>query len=257
MNEILSLFSPEIIDKIESIDKTNLLGISLMGSYSRQEAGKFSDIDIVCFCKNEKQETQVFIIATKYIVISFVGKNEVEDWFTLPELATEFLFGVKNIVPIWDPKNYLEKLKARAIEFKWDKSIQEKANQYANSELTLLIEEVNKGIQGIMAEDIGRQLNSLFGLSHILFKIIQVKKGIFIIGDNTKYQQITALYENAPTTLKLMKEVFGEVPLELPKRVESGLRLFKIVSQEFLNTMDKPTLEMIAQTNNQIDSILD
>ena len=251
------MFTKKINKKIESIEKENLLGICLMGSYSRNEAGKFSDIDIVCFSKGKIRDTEVLMITGKYLAISYVQDNEVEDWFTKPELITEVLYGLTKLIPIWDTKNYLENLKKKAISFEWNNELQVKINEYVNRELTLLIEEVNKGIQGLFSKDNGRLLNSIFGLSHLLFKIICVQKKVFIKSDNTKYEQVLSIYEQYPQTVELMKKVFGEIPIKLENRVEAGLRLFKIISTEFKEEMDIKTLKMIRETNTSINWIIE
>ena len=245
------MFSKKIIKRIQQIDKTNLLGISLMGSYSRNEHGEFSDIDIVCISKKER-ELEVLFIEEKYMVISFVTENEVEKWFTNPELSFELLYGVAKLIRIWDSNNYLDNLKWRALSFKGDEVPQLKIDKYVNKELTFLIEEVNKGIQGLISKDKGRMLNCIFGLSHLLAKIIYVKKRILIVSDNTKYEQVLSSYKENREIEQLIKKVFGEVPMNLEERVRAGLKLFIEISNEFMGGMDGKTVRMITTANNSI-----
>ena len=191
-------------------------------SYSRGEAGTFSDIDIVCFSEKER-EMEVMIVAEKYMVISFVTKNEVEKWFTNPELSTTLLYGVTKLIPIWETNNYLTNLKIRASAFEWKDEMQTAIDKYVNRELVLLIEEVNKGIQGLISQDKGRMLNCIFGLSHLLATIVCVKKKIFIISDNSKYEQVLSSYSKKPKIVELLKMVFGEIPLDLAERTKACL----------------------------------
>ena len=250
------MFTDKINQKIQSIEKENLLGISLMGSHSRGDFGKFSDIDIVCFTKEVIKDVEVFIIDKKLIVISYVTDKEVENWFTSPEKITEILYGLTKLITIWDSNNYLKNLKNRANSFTWNDDLSKKIHKYVNKELTLLIEEVNKGIQGLINKDKGRMLNCIFGLSHILAKIICVKKRILIKGDNYQYEQVLNGYKEQLEITILLKKVFGENPIELEERVKAGLQLFKEISTEFKDEMDKETLKMIKSTNNSIDWIL-
>lgn len=249
------MFKEEINSKIQSIDRTNLLGISLMGSYSRAESGEFSDIDIVCFTKKET-ETEVLFVEEKYMVISYVTENEVEKWFTNPELSIEFLYGVTKLISIWENRSYLKNLKIRASSFKWSEDLQIKINQYVNRELIFLIEEVNKGMQGLIFQDNGRMMNCIFGLSHVLAKIICVKKKIFITSDNSKYEQVLLSYKENLETQELIKMVFGEIPLKLEERVKAGLKLYKKISMEFGDGMDAKTEEMVTIANKSVSRIL-
>jgi len=224
---------PKIIEEcLSGLEKNDEDSIALMGSYARNQNKRFSDIDIVYFTEYDANEVEIKLTEDRYTVISYINIKEVENWFVDPKLATEFMGGLKTLIPIWDPKNHLENLRKRAIEFSWNQNLQEKADKYACEEIVLLGEEVNKGIQGIISNDNGRMLNCLFGLSLGLAKILRVQKGILIKSDNDFYDEILSIYENEPETLQIIKNLFGIQESPIKSRVLSGLLLYeKIVSE--------------------------
>lgn len=247
------MFSNKISKRINEIRKQNLAGIALMGSYSRNEAGRFSDIDIECFTNEEDKEPEVSIIDNKLLVISYANIEEVKEWFTNPKFVVELIHGVRNLIPIWDPSGYLIKIKEKAINLNWTTKLQDKANIQTRKELVSLIEEVNKGIQGNISKDIGRQLNCVLGMSFGLFKIISIQKGIFIKGDNTLFDQVFQVYEKQNDVKKMMNSVFGISPNSLNERVLNGLELYKIISFEFINIFKQIEKEMILDTIKSIN----
>lgn len=226
------MFSQNISARINRIDKTNLRAIALMGSYARGEAKKYSDIDIVCFLKENVQERppQIKIIDQKYLVVSFVSFAEVESWFTLPEQAVKCILGLRYAKPIWDPNDCFVELQKRAIEFRWNDSFQLKANMYASKNLLSWVEEVHKALQGVLLRDTGRMLNGLHGLTFGLFHVVSVQRGILLFGDNSFFEQVTSYFGKESEFSQLSREAFGvEVAVELSQRVVAGLRLFCLV----------------------------
>ena len=119
----------KIIDKIvNDIYKEKIDGIALMGSYSLGEEKEFSDVDIVVFSNNPiKIETQ--FVDSKLVVISNINHQTIRDTFAKPEVATEVLFGIKNMNILWDPNQILKNLKEKARKFVWTDQFQDKANK--------------------------------------------------------------------------------------------------------------------------------
>lgn len=247
---------PKIInDCISGLEKNDDESIALMGSYARNQNGKFSDIDIVYFSECDARETKIKLTKNKYTVISYVNTNEVENWFVDPELATELIGGLKTLIPLWDPKNYLGKLKVRASEFKWNNNLQKKANEFARKEIILLGEEVNKGIQGMISEDDGRMLNCIYGLSLGLTKVLRVHKGILLNSDNDSYYEIMTMYENEPETLQMIKRLFGILDGSLKNKVISGLLLYEKIVNELNYLFIDENEEIIKYLLSNISSV--
>ncbi len=245
-----------ILRRVDEIDRARLQGIALMGSYARGEAKLYSDVDVVCFTKEKNKETEVSIVDDKFLVISFVYVDQTPEWFVNPMLITELLYGVQKLVPLWDPYHFLANLKERALNFLWTREIQAQANVYVCKEMKLLIEEVYKGLQGILSRDHGRMLNALFGLSHQLFKIIRVQKGILLRGGNCFYEQVLTIYEDHPLFIRLAKRVFGETVGTLEERVRDGLQLFLLTCEEFNGVLDDSTQMMIAKVRIDTEKML-
>lgn len=255
------MLKKKIIERINKIDKKNIEAIALMGSYARNEAEKYSDIDIVCFVKNIKDyndKNQIELLMDKYLVISYVDIQEVESWFTEPEKAVSYIYGLRTAKPLWDPNGFLEKIQRRALNFIWDDAMQRKANQYASKELISWIEEVHKALQGLILNDNGRMLNGLHGLTFGLFRVITVQKGILLRSDNSFFEQVLEGFGEGSQFTKLARESFGiGCALNIRERVISGLKLFLIVIDMMMDKFNEQDKKMICLVREEIGNELE
>ncbi|MCG8643504.1 MAG: nucleotidyltransferase domain-containing protein [Desulfobacterales bacterium] len=253
------MFSKAITQRIKEIHKEKLEAIALMGSYARNDANKYSDIDIVCFLKEKvsDQPTEIEVVDSKYIVISFCPKKEVETWFSDPEKVTECIAGLRSSKSIWDPYGFLCDLRRKAIDFKWDTTLQTKANEYASRELVSWIEEVHKALSGLLSDDIGRMLNGLFGLTYGLFKVLRVQSGIFLAGDNSFFQQVIDYFGEKSQLAILSKKAFGiDNALEIRDRVFAGIKLFDHITDLLLDILTDDDKKAILFVKDEIKKAL-
>jgi len=217
----------------DKFDCTGVQSIVLMGSFSRNEATEYSDIDIVRFafnneCKNLPGNGS-HIIDNRLVVVSDVNPSQVEEWFFEPNKASNCLQGVKNAKILIDRNQYFTEIQNRAFNFKWDDIMQQKANQYARKEMVGNIEEVHKGLAGLKRGEIGRILNARHGLSWGLCNIVQVQKGILRIGDNSFFDQIITVMGADSDWSKLCHISFGidgKTSPTLKEQIIAGLKLY-------------------------------
>ena len=117
---------------IERFDKSGVLAIVLMGSYSRGEAGHLSDIDVIRFTdESELTGAGSYLIDGYLVVVSDVTPGQVERWFTDPEAAVDSIMGARSAQALLDRDGYFAGIQARARAFTWDQTMQERANKWA------------------------------------------------------------------------------------------------------------------------------
>lgn len=226
--------------KISEIDKSDIEAIGLMGSYSRGEEKKYSDVDIVCILKKNanRKSTYIEIIEGKYVVTSYVTIEEMEECFTEPESATENMLGLQQVKVLYDPNKIFIKLRQRAIEFQWTEELQQKANKIVSKRLVGWIEEVHKALQGLISNDVGRMLNGLYGLTYGMFNIVRVQKGILLNGENSFYNRIVEYHGISSNLARLGEKAFGiNQNKGIKERVVSGLLLFDEVTEELMKVL--------------------
>ena len=140
---------PDFGALVDRFRTPEIRAIALMGSFARGDVGRFSDVDLVRFLGQETEtdsESQTHIINNRLVVVSEVTPAAVNDWFSKPEIASEYIKGVQTAKPLWDAEGHFQEIQARARSFVWDASMQEKADRWASQELVGWAEEVHKGI---------------------------------------------------------------------------------------------------------------
>ena len=238
-------------------DTQEVTAIALMGSFARNDAGTFSDVDIVRFHRRNdtrQVESATYFIHGALVVVSDVVPSQVEDWFTKPKQATTYIAGLRSAQALSDEKNYFRAIQDRAHRFVWDAAMQQKANAYASSQMVGWIEEVHKGLEGLRQCDDGRLINARHGLSWGLTDVMRVQKGILISGDNSSYLAVTAALGERSEWGQLSRKSFAiDGDVSLPDQVRAGLRLY-VLTAEWLAEVFKPEeRSLIEETVNRIN----
>ena len=194
----------------------------LMGSFARGDAGRFSDIDLVRFITDQEEaesEGQTYIINDRLVVVSNVTPEAVNDWFSKPEVASEYIKGVQIAKPLWEAEGYFRQIQERAHNFVWDAAMQRKADRWASQELVGWAEEAHKGLGGLRTGQVGRLLSARHGLSWGLTNVMRVHRGILLSGENNLYLEVVAALGEDSEWAKLSERVYGLIEQDLPHQV--------------------------------------
>ena len=248
---------------IQRFDAPAVHAIVLMGSYARGEAGPYSDIDVVRFTeRTELPGAGSYLVDGHLVVLSDVTPEQVERWFSEPEVATDTIMGARSAQVLLDRDGSFAGIQARARAFALDQAMQERANQRASAMLVGWIEEVHKGLAGLQHNDIGRLLNARHGLSWGLGRVMKVQRGMLMSGDNALYDELSLTMGQQSEWVRLLRTAFGieseagRAPM-LSEQVIAGLRLYILTAEliaPVLRTEDRP---LITQTVQLIRETLD
>ena len=238
-------------------DVQEVAAIALMGSFARNDAGTFSDVDIVRFHRGNdtrQVESATHFIHGALVVVSDVVPSQVEDWLTKPEQATTCIAGIRSARTLCDEEGYFRVIQARAHQFVWDETMQQKANAYASTQMVGWIEEVYKGLEGLRRCDNGRLINARHGLSWGLTDIMRVQKGILISGDNASYLAVTAALGERSEWVRLSRKSFAiDGDVSLPDQVRAGLRLYALTAEQLSEVFNPEERTLIEETVKQIN----
>ena len=227
------------------------VAFALVGSYARGDAGPFSDIDVVRFVDDDEVEngSRSFLIdgaggwqsadtseasrpSRTLVVRSTATPSLVESWFTEPIQVVNYVAGLREARPLWDPHGAFAAIQGRARRFVWTPELQERASRLAGQEMVGWIEEVHKGLEGLHRDDAGRLLNARFGLSWGLVRAVRVQRGILSDSDNTFLSDAIAAAGRESRWAQLLNSSFGAAQgntdkgPSLHETVRAGLLLY-------------------------------
>lgn len=244
-------------DLLQRLDVPGVRAIVLMGSYARDEAGPYSDIDLVRFIDDTQQPSGAgsYLYDGRLVVVSDVTPEQVEKWFHDPDGAVQVIRGARNARVLLDRKGYFAAIQARVEAFRWDEAMQTRANHWASEILVGLIEEVHKGLEGLRRQDVGRMLNARFGCSWVLGRVMRVQRGVLLSGDNDFYQALTREMSWQPEWVRLFRTAYGiedeqgNAPF-LAEQVKAGLQLYVLTAEllgSILRPEDAPLVQQTAE----------
>jgi hypothetical protein len=231
----------------DHFDNPAIHAIALMGSHARGDAGPYSDVDLVRFVTEQDLELPgagSHWINGRLVVVKNVAPAETETWFTRPELAVSTVAGVRSAHILIDRNETFAQLQARAHSFVWSEALQLQADIWASEQMVGWSEEMHKGLEGLRRGDIGRLLNSLFGGTFGLSRVLQVQRGVLLTGDNGFYAEVAAVVGLDAQWTLLRGIAFGVVdvhdrPPSLRERVVAGLGLY-VATVELLGDAIQP-----------------
>jgi predicted nucleotidyltransferase len=183
-------FLPSLITELKT---PNVTGITMAGSFSRGQAGSYSDIDLQLYVKEKPRELigslalrlwQGFLVSIHYDSI-----EEERAKLTSPWDAIWAVPGLRQAVILYDPTGSLADLKQAAVEFDWS-PLQPLADRFASSEIAGYAEEVYKILSGLSIENESKVLYANIGLILGMAKTVAVQRGILIETENRYFELI-------------------------------------------------------------------
>ena len=227
--------------------------IALLGSYARNDAGPFSDVDLLFLLRADAPQPEYtsFLVEDRLVTVNAVWPEQIDGWFTEPEQAVNVVAALRDALPLRDPERIFAAVQRRARAFTWTAEMQARADRYASREMVGLIEESHKGLEGLRRADVGRLLNARFGLSWLLARVVRVQRGILGNSDNSFYDDVRASLGHASRWSRLLATAFGAATsdsalLSLHEEVIAGLRLYCETARllaDILQADDRPLIE--------------
>jgi hypothetical protein len=243
-------------DLLQRFDHPSVQAIALLGSYARDDAGPFSDVDLlrlVAVDAPELPDNGTHLIDGWLVNVSSATPAGTRGWFERPEEAVSHIAGLRVARVLVDRNGALAGLQARAHAFVWDATMQGRADRWASRQLVGWAEEAHKGLEGLRRGDVGRLLNARHGCSWGLNHVIQVQRGVLVSGDNAVYDEVGAAMADQPEWLRLRRLAFGledaaGTAPTIAEQVRAGLRLYALTAELLDATLQPEDRPIIALT---------
>ncbi len=247
------LSAEQLRDLVVRFDVPGVQAILLVGSFSRGEAGLYSDVDLVRLVSKPLPGAGSHLwndqLINVLVNVSDADTKAVEAWFSEPEQAVDVVSGLRVARVLRDRDGAAEALVARAQAFVWTPALQKKADRWASTQLVGWAEEAHKGLAGLQTGDLGKLLNARFGLSWGLAKTVRVQRGLLSSSDNAFLNDLQTELRGTPDGvrwLSLLHKAYGLTGLPLSEQVRAGLKLYALTTellQPVLQACDRPVID--------------
>lgn len=174
---------------VVELDNDEIVGIIFGGSYARNEATPFSDVDIACFVPDSMKPPPKRFNYRDGRLLS-IGYRTVADTrreLARPERAIFIVTGFRRV--LLDKDGSVRRLMREIETFKFG-PLQEGANRYASFGMMLAAEQVHKILSEIFKRDDLALSYAISKLFSWLTEAVAVQRGILMKNDSTYYRQV-------------------------------------------------------------------
>lgn len=175
---------------------------------------------------------------------------------SIPESAIWVVPYLRVAKVLFDPNKIFSSLQKEATNFKW-KTIQEKADVYANKKLEKFSEEVIKIVTGLRENDDYLIVESLRWIVFGLAMVIAVQKGIYLDNENTYLKQVQNFVGYDTEWSRLLRQSAGLEPISgsfsIKSRGIAALKFYKETVNYLKDIIDPNARKVIDQAIELID----
>jgi len=183
----MTLSDPFIRSTLEQIDSPDVVGVGIVGSYSRGQESKFSDVDLDIFVdqlpENPYNRYTLRYWDGKLISLKYTLLDEERSALTNPRRAIWAIPGLRGMKVLLDKDGSMAALQQAAQDFDWS-SLQDAADEFAAEEVMGCAEEVHKILNGLARGHESTVLYATWGLVKNMLEAVAVQKGLMIISEN-------------------------------------------------------------------------
>src|SRR6266700_7127894 len=229
------------------LNNDNIVGIILGGSYARNEATPFSDVDIACFVPDSLKPTPKRFIYRDGRLLSIGTKTvaDIRSELARPERAIFIVSGFRRV--LLDRDGSVGRLIREIETFDWE-PLKRAADSYANFGMMIYAEHVHKILSEIFKRDDLALSCATSKLLSCLIEAVAVQCGVLVKNDSTYYRQVqeTMGLDSAWTRYHRLASGVDVVALNLYRETVALLR----------PTMHSDHLEVAEQAIRVIDEAL-
>ena len=181
------LSDPFIESVLEKIDSPDVMGVAIVGSYSRGQENRYSDVDFDIFV-SQLPEHQYDRYTLRYwdeklISLRYTLISDERSALTDPRRAIWAVPGLRGMKILLDKDGSLSELQKSAQNFDWS-TVQALANEFAAEQVMHCAEEAHKILNGLTRSHESTVLYAVAGLVWNMLEAVAVQRGILIISEN-------------------------------------------------------------------------
>ena len=189
----MTLSDPFLQSVLNRIDSPDVIGVGIVGSYSRGQESKYSDVDFDIFVstvlENPYDRYTLRYWDGKLVSLKYTLLDEERAALTDPRRAIWAVPGLDGMKIVLDKDGSLTALQKAALDFDWS-ALQPSANEFAVEAVMGCAEEVHKILSGLARGHESTVLYAVWGLVKNMLEAVAVQRGILIVSENRYFDLI-------------------------------------------------------------------
>jgi len=184
---------PFIQSVLQKIDKPDIIGVGMVGSYARGQEGKYSDVDLDIYV-SKLPETPYDHYTLRYwenklVSLKYTLLEEERSALTNPRRAIWAVPGLRGMKILLDKDGSMAALQKAAQGFEWS-PLQSAADEFAAEEVMGNAEEAHKILNGLTRGHESTVLYATWGLVKNMLEAVAVQRGLMIVSENRYFDLI-------------------------------------------------------------------
>jgi predicted nucleotidyltransferase len=234
----MTLSEPFIKSALQKIDSPNVIGVGIVGSYSRGQEAKYSDVDFDIFVsklpENEYDRYTLRNWEDKLVSLKYTLLDDERAAMTNPRRAIWAVPGLSGMKIILDKDGSLAKLQKTAKNFDWS-LLQNKADEFAAEEVMGCAEEVHKILSGLARGHDSTVLYATWGLVKNMLEAVGVQRGIMVISENRYFDLIQESVGRDTKWVSAFRTAWGldSTSSQYQSRGAAALTLYRLTAAMF------------------------
>ena len=234
----MTLSDPFIQSVLETIGSPDVLGVGIVGSYSRGQESKYSDVDFDIFVskvpENPYDRYTLRYWDGKLVSLKYTLLDDERSALTNPRRAIWAVPGLRGMKIVLDKDGSLTALQQAAHAFDWS-SLQSAANEYAAEEVMGCAEEVHKILNGLARGHESTVLYATWGLVKSMLEAVAVQRGLMIVSENRYFDLIQDSVGRDSKWTRAFRAAWGLDPTasQYQARGAAALTLYRLTAAMF------------------------
>lgn len=196
----VSLSDAFLAELVQELGHEDIVGITLGGSYARDAATPYSDIDLACFWREGlRPPPKRFLYRRgKLVSVKMTSVAEMRGMLARPQAAMLFASGKHRV--LLDKDGSVPRLLQEIAKFRWE-TVQTQAHESLSIWMMLRAEEVHKLLADFQRANEPGIVYAIAKIISELTSLVAMRYGLLITSDSTYYQQVeeAAGYDSAWT----------------------------------------------------------
>jgi hypothetical protein len=234
----MPLSDPFLQSVVEKVDSPYIIGVGIVGSYSRGQESKYSDVDFDIFVsrlpENPYDRYTLRYWDNKLISLKYTLLDDEQAALTNPRRAIWAVPGLRGMKIVLDKDGSMAELQQAAQKFDWS-NLQPAADEYAAEQILGNAEEAHKILNGLMREHESTVLYASWGLVKNMLETVAVQKGILIVSENRYFDLIQDSVGRDSAWTRLFRTAWGLDPngSGFQPRGVAALSLYRLSAEMF------------------------
>lgn len=238
---------------LEKIDSPEVVGVGIVGSYSRGQESKYSDVDFDIFVsglpENEHDRYTLRYWDGKLVSLKYALLEDERAALTEPRRAIWAVPGLRSMKIILDKDDSLTELQKMAQKFDFS-LMQHQADEFAAEEVMGCAEEVHKILNGLDRGHESTVLYATWGLVKCMLEAVAVQRGILIVSENRYFDLIQEAVGRDTKWVSAFRTAWGldSASSQYQSRGTAALKLYRLSAAMFDGLIPEKHREVVDNT---------